>query len=123
MSDQNYRNTDPPTSKAAGESIDKEGMCVQLLLAYLDDYEGEDRGLTDEQAAKRSGLDRTPCPWRRCSDLRKDKFILPFTDRDGVLVERYSRTTGRKRMVCKITGLGKAYAKSVLTQREQESRV
>lgn len=115
MSNQNYRDSDPPTSKAAALSIApvQLSMMQQLIGAYLVDWEHERYGLTDDQAANISGLNYVTGYWKRCSDLRREKLIKPMFDRDGVLITRYSRRSGRKVQVCQITGKGKAMAEAL----------
>jgi hypothetical protein len=90
----------PQTSaRAAVAASPRTGSQKALLLqAYL--AAGDD-GLTDEQAARRSGLyDREGCCWwKRCSDLRRDGFIAPTgQQRTGV--------TGHQRDVCAVTVSG-----------------
>lgn len=95
----NARATDPETSKAAAASI-RTGSHKQLLLeAYR---AAGYKGLTDEEAAERAGLTRTGY-WKRCSDLRRDGFIVPRTYDDGDIMTRIVMS-GQWAMVCVYAG-------------------
>lgn len=70
---QNARRTDPATSKAAAASLgDKATIFAALLSAYM----ASPGGLTDEEAAARSGVTYDQAR-KRCSDLRRDGRIVP----------------------------------------------
>jgi len=91
-----FRATDPDTSKAGAESIQKAlGSRLRALLAvYWSKYPG---GLTDEQAADLAQL--FTGGWKRCADLRR----LGLISDTG---ERRPLSSGRMGMVCKITRAG-----------------
>ncbi len=70
---QNARRTDPATSKAAAASLgDMDTIFAALLSAYM----ASPGGLTDEEAAARSGVTYDQAR-KRCSDLRRDGRIVP----------------------------------------------
>ena len=71
---------------------------ARLLAAYT---AAGTRGLTDEEAAKATGLYDIEgcCWWKRCGDLRADGFIITTgAERPGV--------TGHMREVCAVTVAG-----------------
>lgn len=84
------RSTDPETSQLAAARISyRTGTTKALLLgAYLD----EPSGLTDEEAAARTGLDLYQAT-KRCADLRRDGAIVFAGTRKG--------RAGLERMVCR----------------------
>ena len=69
----NSRRTDPDTSKAAAASL---GDMDTLFAALLEAYRNAPGGLTDEEAAARSGITYDQSR-KRCSDLRRDGKIIP----------------------------------------------
>lgn len=82
---------------------------IQLLLAFL--LHAED-GLTDEQAMLVSGVPASSCWWRRCSELRADRLVVPMLDDHDKRITRAGKS-GVPRMVCTITPEGRAVALSV----------
>ena len=108
------RNTDPETShEAIRDEAEWEAIRIALLRCYARAAAHGRDGLTDEEAMEMAGFslidDRHR---RRCSDLRNTNhsqgrfvpLIVPVLV-DGEMVKRAGRT-GRKRMVCTITGAG-----------------
>ena len=85
------RRSDPPTSRAAAASVADAGSHCRLLMAgYSAALPG---GLTDEEAARRCGVDPLREGGKRCSDLRRLGLIAPTGEtRPG--------SSGRRRMVC-----------------------
>jgi len=90
----------PATSRAAAAAASpRTGSQKALLLqAYL---QAGDAGLTDEEAAKATGLYQREgcCWWKRCSDLRTDGFIAPTG-------EQRMGAAGHPRDVCAVTVTG-----------------
>lgn len=94
------RHTDPATSHDGARSVTVRAGShkARLLTRYF--YAGE-TGLTDDDAAVRSGLERS-CFWKRCGELREDGLIIDTgRTRPGPL-------HGEARMVCVITDAGRA---------------
>lgn len=91
-----FRATDPDTSKAGAEFIQKAlGARLRGLLAvYWAEYPN---GLTDEQATSLAAMFHGG--WKRCADLRRLGLI-----RDTG--ERRPLHSGRMGMVCAITAAG-----------------
>ena len=91
-----FRASDPDTSRAAAESIQKPlGAILRRLLDVY--WLADPYALTDEQAADRANLPTGG--WKRCADLR----------RLGLIADTGSRATlrsGRKGMMCQITKAG-----------------
>lgn len=89
------RARDPQTSKDAARSIEQSDAVNTLLLALTREYRlaGSD-GLTDEEAAQRTGIDGA---WKRCSDLRRLGVITPTGT-------RRKATSGRWQQVCAYKG-------------------
>lgn len=91
-----FRATDPDTSKAAAQSVQKalKGRLYTLLCVYSRNYP---EGLTDEQACAQA--DMFVGGWKRCSDLRRLGYIKDTG-------ERRLTSSGRMGIVCQITGDG-----------------
>lgn len=91
-----FRASDPDTSRAGAESIQKAlGARLRTLLAVY--WHAYPNGLTDEQACDSAALFHGG--WKRCADLRRLGFI-----RDTG--ERRPLSSGRNGMVCVITAEG-----------------
>lgn len=94
------RKKDPPTSKLAAQNVVRraKSQAARLLIVYAECCDG----LTDDEAADKSGLLTKigACWWRRCSDLRQNQLITPVGT-------RVSRLTNEERMVCVITDAGR----------------
>lgn len=92
------RSDDHETSVMGAQSISIRGgtQKYKLLVAYS---VNPDKALTDDMAAKLSGLLAKPgcCWWHRCTDLRTDGLIEEI----GEMME--SPLTGEQRMACRIT--------------------
>jgi len=90
----------PATSRAAAVAASpRTGSQKALLLqAYLS---AGDAGLTDEEAAKATGLYHREgcCWWKRCNDLRNDGFI-------ATTGEQRRGAAGHMRDVCAVTVSG-----------------
>lgn len=86
------RDTDPATSHSAlAKGRDKRRSdCDRLLAEY---GRAGARGLTDQEAASRAGLTGTGF-WKRCSDLRASRAIVPTG-------ETRVGPSGRATMVCR----------------------
>jgi len=89
---QNARRTDPATSKAAAASL---GDMDTIFAALLSAYRSSPNGLTDEEAAERSGVTYDQAR-KRCSDLRRDGRIVP-TGRVRL------GSSGRSQRVCAVS--------------------
>ncbi len=108
------RNTDPETShEAVHNDAEWEAIRIALLRCYAHAGAHGRDGLTDEEAMEMAGFSLIEDGHRRrCSDLRNNKdhqgrlvpLIIPVVV-DGEMVKRAGRT-GRRRMVCTITGAG-----------------
>lgn len=98
------RADDHSTSVAGARSVAVRSRSQKALL--LVEYDRAEGGLTDEEAAERSGLLAKPkaCWWHRASDLRKDGLIEK-TD-----MVRISPRSNEENMVCVITDLGRRIA-------------
>ena len=114
----NYRNSDPNTSKLAGERalIRAGSQRHSLLLVYMNEankHEFPQRGLTDEEAGNLSGLSKKPkcCYWKRCSELRMLDLIMP----NG---EHRLSSANEKQMVCILTKRGLDLLKSMYGVKE-----
>ena len=110
---QNYRNTDPETSKTAGKSagIRAGSQRHTILLAYFAESQRQEfptLGLTDEEAGNISGLSRKTecCYWKRCSELRELGLIIP----NG---EKRNSSANELQMVCIITNSGIALLEKI----------
>ena len=110
---QNYRNTDPETSKTAGKSagIRAGSQRHSILLAYFAESQRQEfptLGLTDEEAGNVSGLSQKPkcCYWKRCSELRELGLIIP----NG---EKRNSSVNELQMVCIITNTGISMLKKI----------
>lgn len=91
-----FRATDPDTSKAAAQSVQKAlgARLERLLSVYSRNYPD---ALTDEQACAEAEM--YTGGWKRCSDLRRLGFIKDSGERRLV-------SSGRMAICCKITRLG-----------------
>jgi hypothetical protein len=88
------RTTDPSTSHAADRANrpKRESQAIKLLRAYAEWGE-----MTDEEAALKAGI---VGGWKRCSDLRNWKAIVPTGD-------LRQTSMGVQAQVCGITQLGR----------------
>lgn len=68
---------------------------AKLLDAYQQAYPD---GLTDEEAAERSGVNMRSCWWRRCTELREDGTIAPVIEAGKEATRAGS--SGVQRIVC-----------------------
>jgi len=89
------RRSDPATSRDAAEALEVARRVYRQLLDAFGS--AGDAGLTDEEAIARAGLDSSGGWWKRCSELRGLGLIEPTGE------VRRSPTTGRGRMVCRVT--------------------
>ena len=93
-----FRASDPDTSREAAQDakLRAGSQCAILLEQYWYDR----RGLTDEEAGVKSGLDKRGAGWwKRCADLRRLGYIVDT----GV---RRELSSGSKGMVCVLTEKG-----------------
>jgi hypothetical protein len=95
------RNSDPQTSKDAGNSEEikiRWGSQRHLILSV---YNENPDGLIDEQVGEISGLieNRSCCYWKRCSELRQAGYI-------ELTGEKSKSNCGYDQRVCKITQKG-----------------
>lgn len=92
------RTSDPVTSHEGGETVALRAgsQKVKLLASY---FRAAARGLTDDEAALWTGLDRS-CFWKRCSELRQDGYIYPLG------ITRRGPIHNEARIVCAITHKG-----------------
>ena len=88
------RTADPATSHAADHANrpKRETQAVKLLRAYA-----EWGAMTDEEAARKAGI---VGGWKRCSDLRNSKAIVPTGD-------LRQTSMGVQAQVCAITEMGR----------------
>lgn len=92
------RTSDPVTAHIGGESVAlRSGSQKATLLAAY--YAAGGHGLTDDEAARQTGLDRG-CFWKRCSELRQDGYIYHLG------ITRRGPLHGEARIVCAITHKG-----------------
>lgn len=94
-----YRSDDHNTSIAGAESVAFRAgsQKAKLLAAFAD---AGPRGMTDDEAAIATGLDRS-CFWKRCGELRAAGLLVDTgMSRPGPLF-------GEQRMVSAITRLGR----------------
>jgi hypothetical protein len=105
-----FRNTDPVTSKSAGESVSKRrpSQQVVLLRAYGINAMNGHQGLTDEMAGIYTNFIRKPgcCYWKRCSELRAKGYIKPTG-------EFRVSAAGEQQRVCRITLEGATFLTSL----------
>lgn len=98
---QNYRNSDPQTSKDAGAKISDRGMKRELLEAFSD---AGDFGMTNYEAGIACDYlsrDPVPCYWKRVSELE----VMGYIRTDGVRVNPATKMDQRVKV---ITEKGKA---------------
>lgn len=98
---QNYRNSDPETSKSAGMKIMDTGIKRELLQAFgvVGDY-----GMTNYEAGVACDYlsrENVPCYWKRVSDLESGGYIRTT----GIRVNPVTKMDQRVRV---ITEKGKA---------------
>lgn len=99
----NYRNTDPETSKIAGELVINRAQSQRYLLLWY--YQEMDDCTDDEVAFAADMLDGNHYT-KRCSELRSEGLIEVLRDEDGKIVTRMG-LGGRQRMICRITPKGR----------------
>jgi hypothetical protein len=99
---------DVATARAGADSVAyRAGSQKALLLAKYRAAASlpDNSGLTDEEAAKRAGLENT-CYWKRCGELREDGLIEWVLDNTGEIRTRLG-WSGVDRGICRITEAGK----------------
>jgi hypothetical protein len=100
--DLNYRSSDPPTSRAAGEAVDLNARCREVLEAARQFTLIVDSTFTDGELAAFIGEDRNIVARRRL-DLLERRLVEPvYADERGVQAQRAGRR-GRMELVWRVT--------------------
>lgn len=94
----------PPADEVLG-SVTPDSQRGRLLLAYA---KAGDLGLTDEDAARESGVPMRSCWWKRCGELRKAGLIEVMLAGDDDIPVQREGSAGTLRTVCTITSEGYA---------------
>lgn len=103
------RNTDPESSKRASRKVPRSrqtGIKWVQLAEYARAHDQGLVGLAYFQAAEAAGLSAKQQPWKRCSDLKRDKYI-EVVMQEGRAVTFHNPETNEDVEVYRITEAGR----------------